>query len=374
MTRRHQVHAVEPTLVEKALRHGDARRLHFGDVTYVRFTDDCAAAPRGTVILGHRVLPVYPHTGRIFVLERGIERHATQTFHVEEKVDGYNVRIVRWGDQLLPFTRGGFLCPFTYDRLADLADLGPLFREDPDLVLCGEVAGPGNPYIDSRPYQVTEDVAFFAFDLMRLDQAGFMPLAERDELLDRHRVPAVARFGVFDRDGLPRLKELVLELDRRGSEGIVIKPPAEGSRFKYVTPSINIQDLVQDSHLLSHLPPEHFVHRLIRLSIGLNELGLTGELPSIHQRLGEGILTGYLDSVRSVMAQGEVAKRFTMKLNTLEAVENVVEHLLTASQKIQVREVSRRREGDHWILEVEKVFVKSTSELRSLLAGRLVFD
>ena len=41
------------------------------------------------------------------------------------KVDGYNVRIVRLAGRLVPFTRGGFVCPFTDDRLADVSPHPP---------------------------------------------------------------------------------------------------------------------------------------------------------------------------------------------------------------------------------------------------------
>jgi len=167
--------------------------------------------------------------GRVFVLEEGARRNLPGPSAVEEKIDGYNVRILRAGGRsgrLVAVVRSGYVCPFTTDRLPDLADLEPLFDEDPDLVLCAEVAGPENPYLHGQVPRVREDVALFAFDLMHLDRSGVLPVAEADAILDRHRLPRVPRLGVLEPGDAAGLREAALRLDAQGSEGMVLKPLA----------------------------------------------------------------------------------------------------------------------------------------------------
>jgi putative ATP-dependent DNA ligase len=144
------------------------RELEYEGLRYLRFSDKHHGIPRGTVMLDGRVVPGYPSIGRIFTLEAGLRGNIHGPFLAEEKVDGYNVRVVRHEGVCLAFSRGGFVCPFTTDRLADLGPFDALLTDEPELVVCGEVAGPDNPYINAAVPAVDHDIAFFAFDLMQL--------------------------------------------------------------------------------------------------------------------------------------------------------------------------------------------------------------
>jgi putative ATP-dependent DNA ligase len=348
--------------------------LRFDDIEYVRFSDDMRNFERGTVLLDGRVVPSYPRLGRIFVLEEGVRRAMPEEFYVEEKLDGYNVRVLRHGERLLPLTRGGFVCPFTEDRLADLADLEPLLRDRPDLIVCAEVVGPENPYILTRTPRVASDVRLFAFDLMRCGHAGFLPLAERDALFERYRVPRAPVLGRWTPAELPRLKDELRRLDAEGAEGIVLKPPAEGLRVKYVTPSVNLTDIEDDSVLLKELPPEFFMNRLVRLALGMREMGMLERTEEIEQRLGHAILTGFFGALEGIAAGGVVERTFRVRMHGEQAAERLMRHMNRASRRIQVREIERHAEDGMCVLSFRKIFLTSTSELKTLLGGQFIFD
>jgi hypothetical protein len=117
-----------PHLFDEALRRHEAFELEHEGVRYVRAAADRHELRRGAVLLEGRVLPFYPRIGRVFHLEQGLAKLVwprTDRVWAEEKIDGYNVRLARAGGRVLPFTRGGFCCPFTADRLADLGDVEP---------------------------------------------------------------------------------------------------------------------------------------------------------------------------------------------------------------------------------------------------------
>lgn len=366
---------VSRDLLRRALAEREAQEQSFAGLPYVRFSDDYHGVSRGTVILEDgRTVPPFPSIARIFALERGIEKCCPQRFHAEEKLDGYNVRVVCAGGRLLPFTRGGFVCPFTEDRLRDLGDFDPLFDEDPDLVLCGELVGPESPYMDTPSPRALHDVRLFAFDLMRLDRAGPLPLAERDERLQRFGIETVPYVGWFSPEDVPRIRSEVERLDAEGAEGIIFKPEAEGLRVKYVTPSVNVADIVSDATLLAELPPEFFLGRLLRVAMSLEELGLANRTAEYEKGIGHALVSGFLPSLREVAKGGKVAKRFRVRLHSDEAADRLMAHLNRASGKVQAREVERHREGEWLHLCFEKTFQESTSRLQNLLDGGYVVD
>ena len=71
-------------------------------------------------------------------MKPGLRQQFPGYFWAEEKMDGYNVRVARVGDRVVAITRGGYLCPFTSDRLPDLLDL-TIFEQHPDLIPCAEI-------------------------------------------------------------------------------------------------------------------------------------------------------------------------------------------------------------------------------------------
>jgi len=114
---------IEVSLVREAIRKKKARSETFLSFEYLRFSDDFKEVPRGTAFFQETVIWGYPHIGRIFMLEKGVAEQFKDPFWVEEKVDGYNVRIFRVGDEIIALSRGGYICPFTTDRVPDFINL-----------------------------------------------------------------------------------------------------------------------------------------------------------------------------------------------------------------------------------------------------------
>ncbi len=357
-----------------ALAEGAAREEEWGGLSFCRFSDDYHGVLRGTLVVHGRVLPAFPSIGRIFVLERGLRRSFRDSFLAEEKLDGYNVRIAQVDGQILPFTRGGFVCPFTADRLADLVDVRPFFAAHPELILCGEVVGPANPYIDTSSPRVADDIALFCFDAMRFDEATPLPLVERDRLLTEFGLPRAPVLGEFTPDETDRLRAELLRLDAEGAEGAVFKPPADGLRVKYVTPTVNVRDIALDGVLLAELPAEFFLGRLIRLAMGLDELALLDRVEAAEREIGHALLSRFLPVLRDVAAGGKVRKVFRVRVHTSTAADRLMVHLNRVSKKVQVRELSRRQSGPWIEVELEKTFQQSTARLKSLLEGDFVLD
>ena len=368
--------SIDPETIQKAIAEKKAKRVQEEGLEYVRFRDDFHNIFRGTIVLPDRVLPIYPSIGRIFMLEAGLRRNFSGRIYAEEKIDGYNVRLARIGERIFPFTRGGYICPFTLDRLNDLGDFTEFFDAHPDRILCAETAGPGAPYNNVPVRSVSEDVRLFVFDVLQPGASGFLPLRERDQILERFALPRAPLLGVFSagESDLKNIRKEITRLHREGGEGIVFKPPGEGVRVKYVTPSINLADIIDDAYLLDELPGEFFTGRMVRIVLGLEELGLQAEEERFEAELGRGLLREFRETLRTVQGGGTVARRYSVKMRTDEAADKLLLHLNRDSRQVRVEEIKRERRGDFLYLEFDKIYRASSSRLRTLLEGGYVID
>jgi putative ATP-dependent DNA ligase len=343
-------------------------------LSYVRLTEDLQEARRGTVILDDTlIVPGYPSIGRILALRTGLKEQFRAPFWVEEKIDGYNVRIFRLEGEVLAVTRGGYICPFTTDRLADLMDLR-IFEEHPELVVCAEVAGPDNPYLVGGPPFVTEDVRLFVFDFMRLNAPSFLPYAEKRALIERYALPGVEAFGRYESAQWAQVRDLLLRLNDEGREGVVLKEDSPRERrSKYVTSNSGIADIEATvSHLLQ-FPPEYFTQRILRLALFMDEEGIAHD-PEFDRRLGAALLNGLFAAIEQFKRERRVYCSFRCRLRQAENAERLLRMLRRAAGHMKIVQRRLEREGEYYVLEFEKTFPRMTGLFGHVLEGGLVYD
>ncbi len=360
---------------EEIIATGKTRPEHYRGWDYLRLAEDCKDLPRGTLIADRRIIYGYPHIGRLLALQPGLREQFTQPFWVEEKVDGYNVRIARLNGLTLAFTRGGYVCPYTTDRLPDLLDLS-VFDHEPELVICAEVAGPDNPYLESSPAFVTRDVQLFVFDCLRLDRPDFLPPPQTYALAERHRLPTVQHYGRHAPEDNAALLALLRRLDTEQREGVVFKEEApQPRRAKYVTGSANLQDIEATATDLLDLPPEYFTGRILRLALFLKELGLEqGE--TIQRRLGSAFLDGLLRAMRQYESEQRCYTTFRCRLRSRDNALALLTHLdHVTGHKVQIVQRDLREENDgYWMLEFDRSYPALNGLLSHLRHGGLIFD
>lgn len=329
--------------LEAAEHRRRARRARFGELEYARFTDGFRGVPRGTVVAGDDVLWGYPSIGRVLSLEAGLAEQFGHRFWLEEKIDGYNVRIGRVGEQILAFSRGGFACPFSNDRLPELLELD-VFEHEPDLVLCAEIAGPDNPYVAASPPHVTEDVQLFVFDVMRKGRSEFLGPHEKQAVVDRYGLPAARSFGRFSIEDFDRIERLVDELDAEGCEGVVIKDDDDpGRRAKYVTGGASIHDIAVSARELMDQPADFFVDRVLRLALHLADQDREPG-PELEQALGRAFLDGLLEQVRRFPDERRVSRTYRCRFRDRENAEAYMRHIARAPEnEVQVLRSTRAR-------------------------------
>jgi putative ATP-dependent DNA ligase len=364
---------IEVQTIREAVRKRKARSENYRDIEFLRFSDDFQDIPRGTVILKEDIIWGYPHIGRIFMLEKGLREQFEHPFWVEEKIDGYNVRVFLYGDELLALSRGGYICPFTTDRLQDLVNPA-FFEQNPDLILCMEVAGPENPYMEESPPFIKEDIQAFVFDIAQKNSRKFIPYREKVELVERYDLRAVPSFGRFTHEDTRKLKEIMLRLNEEGREGIVIKEDSERDRrAKYITSYANLNDIRITAKNMLQLPAEYYTNRILRLVLFLEEEGI-GKNSHLYQELGRAFIDGLFEAIEEFKKSHKVSVSYRCKFRKKENALMLIEQLGRHSKHIQVIQKRLEKEGGFYILEFEKVFMNMTGLLGHLLGGGLVFD
>lgn len=362
-----------PPLFEEALSRNKARWESSGDLRYLRLSDDFRGNPKGTVSWQGRLVPGYPHIGRIFRLEQGLAQQFVGPFWVEEKVDGFNVRIFRAGDQVLALSRGGYVCPFSTDRVPDFVDPA-FFDAHPDLVLCAELAGPENPYTEGGPTFVQEDVELFVFDIMRLGHPGFMPRAEAQELFERYRVPTPRFYGRFEPARWQEVREIVEQLDADGREGVVLKEDKPGGRrTKYVTAWSGVYDIAVRAADTVELPGDFFTGRILRMALYLDEAGREVDA-ELERDLGRAFLQGLTESVRRFKREGHVFHDFRCRFRERENAQAFMTHLRATLGHTHVVQRRLEKEDGYWVLEFDKEVPKLTGLLHQLFRGAAIVD
>ncbi len=355
----------------RALEDGRVRPESYEGLSFFRLNKDVKGLKRGTILTDDGIIMAYPRIPRILHLSRGIRKNLHSPFYMEEKVDGYNIRIALVGGRIIALTRGGFICPFTTDRLEDFMDLRPFFRVHPHLVVCCEVAGPEGPYNPETPPHVDEDVRFFVFDIMEKGTGRFMPPEEKYSFLEEWGLPGVRVLGRFLPDEGDGVREVLLSLNREGCEGVVIKPVGEGKVIKYVTPSSHIRDIRVGSLMIEDLPPGYFLKRLIMLTISIEELGLDGA--GIFEDLGRAFLEPLSQAMERVEAGEGIKETFSIRVRKREAMERLMEHLKGVCQ-VEIEPVRKRKEGEYWRMVFTRRYRKTERILRTGLRGSLFMD
>ncbi|MDI6851214.1 MAG: RNA ligase [bacterium] len=359
--------------VRQALELKRAIYENYLDVRYIRFADDSKPFKRGTVVIDDTIIPPYPKIGRLFVLKEGLNRYFKEPFYIEEKADGYNIRVIYIKDRILAITRGGFVCPFSTDRLPDFYDFEKFFRENPHLILFGEIIGPNNPYMELHPPYITFDVAFKLFDIYNPIEKRFFLPEERYRIADLYQIPQVGRFGRFNSSDFESIKEIVLKLNEEEIEGVVIKSAEKVFKyFKYATPIINIKDIEADIDLLLELPGEFYTQRILRYALSSLELGFDDQ--EVIEKLGKILIENFKKVVQEFKSTAKISRQYVLYFNKQENIEEFIKLESRASDLIKVKLIEIEKSSDKFKVTIEKTFLKATTRLYRLLRGYPLYD
>jgi len=328
---------------------------------------------RGTAILGDAVVRGFPSIPRVLVLDPGIPAYFDGPVAVEEKLNGYNVRVADvdagpWRDLgPLAFTRSGHVCRYTTQLVREQCDLDDFFADHPDLQVCGECIGPENPYT-AFDYEAVDSLAFRVFDLRERESGTPLAVEERRALCDEYDLEQVRSFGTYDPGGaVDAVGEAVDELDERGREGVVLTALDGERRLKYTTSAIHRSDLEHAFALPFDYGRDFVFSRVVREVFQAVERDDDPEAVRERAReLGEAILLPAVETVRAVERGDPVGDEHVVRGDP-DVLEELFAQFREQGLQIEVRD--DRREGDERVVDFVKVASATRDKTEHYLDG-----
>lgn len=322
---------------------------------------------RGTVLVDGVVVRGYPSVPRVLHLGAGVPRFFDAgPVAVEEKLNGYNVRIVDV-DGPLAFTRGGYLCPFTTERARDLLDLGPFFDAHPEAMLCAEFVGPETPYTTHDYADVdSHDIRVFGIR----DRRSGEPLGvdRRRALCEQFGFRQPELFGQFALDvAAERVHAVVDDLAVRDREGVVMKSLDGTALLKYTTERQHHAELAYAFELPFERGQDFFFSRVLREAFQAYERGESPErLRERAQALGESILLPFVETIGAVDAGEPVGETHTVRGDP-DAVAALLDHIDRLGMELTV--VSEARVDGQAVVTFRKTAESTRDRVDYYLEG-----
>lgn len=146
--------------------------------------------------------------------------------HVTEKIHGCNGRWVYLDGQLYCGSRTKFRVDSVWNRMAEKYNLEAILRENPGLVLYGEVYGTG---IQDLTYGLDNEQRVLFFDIYDSKTGRWHNVVDFEMFCDRYELPQAPELysGPFELEKMYELAEGQSTIATHVREGIVVRPYAE---------------------------------------------------------------------------------------------------------------------------------------------------
>ncbi len=336
----HQLLGIKAHKLEEGIKKGNIKFYHSLDIPKLQFKKSMGKMEEGTVIYLSNAIEVirgFPKIRRTLLLSPALEKHFSDYVAIEEKMNGYNVRLAclecsadsKKDLKIIALTRGGFVCPFTTKKAQELMELTDFFNDNPNLVICGEMIGTKNPYV-SHYYKEVGDLGFKVFDIRKKISNHPLTLEKKRKLLQKYEIPVVKLYGIFPVEKTSqKIKEIIKQVGEQGREGVVMKDPKmELAPLKYTSSPAHIREIEYAFNFPFDFGRPFLFSRVIREGFQAYELDDSPEeIKQRAHRLGEAIIYPMLKTIK-LIAEGKTAvEDTTIKVNNLDEAEEFVRYL-----------------------------------------------
>ncbi|MCS7143909.1 MAG: RNA ligase [Archaeoglobaceae archaeon] len=341
----------------------------FGDIVEaVRIEKKFGIYEEGTVIVKSKddlkVFRGFPKIKRILYLESGLKRHfGDKKIALEEKMNGYNVRIAKIGEDIYAITRRGLICPYTSEKVRERIP-EDFFNEYPEHMLCCEAIGSASPYVPD--YYGIEGLEFFLFDIRECKTNKPLSISEKEEIAERYGIRMVEILLKTSVEDISSVKRVLEDLNSRGREGIVFKDlEMILAPLKYTTSFSNCGDLSYAFRNFEEYGRDFMLARIIREAFQSFEF--QDNIEERSRRLGKAILSSAIESIKKVSEGKEITEDLRLTFSSEEVLELFKMHLKLLG--VNLREIERKTESGKVEVKFERVMRATTDKIRSLLEG-----
>ncbi len=308
---------------------------NWGKYEYLlRFDKEISQIERGTVLYekdgSFETIMGFPKIRRAMVLDPTIKRHfnGIEKVAVEEKMNGYNVRIAIAKDEILAITRSGYICPYTTQKAKEKLNL-KFFEDFPELVLYGEMVGPDNPYVPKEIYGV-ESVEFYIFDIREKNSGKPLPIKKKQEILKKYGFLQVRFFKEIPLEtAAEEIGKIIRKLGEKIHEGVVIKDPEMVlSPLKYTSSQSNCSDLNHAFKFYNETGRDYMLSRIVRE--GFQTVEWNEDKTEFEKRctqLGKSILNPLRESIKNVKNGQRLYEESRIRVKDLETAAEFEDYL-----------------------------------------------
>lgn len=361
-------HSITGALKRKTLQYVRGKQELF------RFDKPVSFVEGGTSVFlePFEIVRGFPKISRTLMLHPALLKHfsSIRKVAVEEKMNGYNVRVALIGDKLVALTRGGFICPYTTEKANDLIERR-FFHDYPDLVLCGEMVGPDSPYVPKTFYNI-ESLEFFVFDIREKNSGKPLPVIKRRELMDEYRINSVRLFGEFDiGQAHVEIADIIKSFGDTLREGVVIKDPEMVlSPVKYTSSLSNCADLRYAFEFYNDFGRDFFFGRVCREAF--QSVEWDEDEKEVRKRclqLGESLLLPMIKTIKKKKAGERIAENVQIRVKNLKTVTEFEEYL----RLLGVDAVFEPPEkiGDEYLVRIRKIHQSTNDKTETILGGQM---
>lgn len=356
--------------IEKGIKSGKIKFYESLGFPTLHFKKDVGKLEAGTVIYFHKKVDIirgFPKIRRTLLLSPTIEKHFKDFVAVEEKMNGYNVRIAKVGEKIVALTRGGFTCPFTTNKVMELLNLEDFFNDFPDLIVCGEMIGTHNPYVPHY-YPEVGKLGFRIFDIRRKVSNEALSVYEKNKLLKKYNLPGVRLFGIFDVEEAPKkIEEIIKELEKENREGVVIKDPEmKIPPIKYTCGRAHHSELKFAFTFPFDFGRHFLFSRVIREGFQSYEFKESREeMRERAKRIGESILLPMIETIKKIAENGVAHEDVIIDVETKAEAEKLIRHL--RKQGVIAKLVSYK-DGK---AKIRRIYQSTTDKIKHYLNGGL---
>ena len=363
----YEVLGISPESAAAVSEHFTTRR--YNGRSYRHLPDYHTQLERGTVLIDDTAVRGFPKVPRTLVLETGIPNQFEGPVALEEKLNGYNVRIVDIGE-VIAFTRSGLACPFTTWFVDETLDLSSFFADHPEKMVCGEVYGPENPYT-AYPYADVDSLAIRVFDIRDRESGEPVPFEERRDLCATYDFPPVPFYGRYEVGAAASaVHEVIEDLDEQGREGIVMKSLDGQTQLKYTTSAANQGDLAHAFSLPFDYGQAFLFRRVIREAFqALEREESPTEVRDRAHGLGEAILESMVETLRAV-DDGSVVGEDHVVRGDPDAIDALLAQFREMSLELDVHR--DETEAGERVIDFTKVARRTTDQTQAYLDGKIV--
>ena len=367
--------------LNKAFNKKILREDEYKETKTLLFKKEFKGIEKGTVIFLNDNLDVvrgYPKTYRAITLYPTIKKHFIDKVVVEEKLNGYNIRIVKIDGEVYALTRSGYICPFTTKKVKKFLNL-EILDDYSEYMLCGEMIGLNNPYTSYYYKEVDrgyENLGFYIFDIKERETNKSLPIKERINLCEKYNLPYVKPLAMVDKDNAHiHVRKIIEKLNEEGREGVVLKDPDMAvPPIKYTTHYTQCEDLKSAFTFFFDLGMDFLFSRVVREGFMSYEFKECEEERKKRAKdLGEAILLPMVETINKIANGERISEDFELIFDSEDDFEEFLDFMRKMKMVITIKNVEEinTNEGVKIKVLIGKIYNKTNDKVISYLNGTL---